>query len=408
MRDRIPSFLTCVVAAILFSMPAAAAQPSDSGVVSPIPTRCQIGPGLGSSLLFPYFEVDLNDPSGITTLISVNNSPNSAALTRLIMWTDWGIPTMAFDIYLKGIDIQTINVRSLFDGDLPVTGLGADLGGFDDCGAMPPQYGSPALTAGQIEQLRTAHTGQAGHIDGLCYAADHGDGIARGFITVDVVDQCTGLEAYEPLFTPANLCCSYFVDGGGPAGIAVVSNRLWGDIIYVDNANNSAQGSEAISLWADPAVFPGTGTYTFYGRHHSYDTRDERVPLPTTWDQRFLNGGAFDGGAELIVYHEPNSSEAAPIACGTTPSWYPLTSFVGTVDEDADNLVYHSEYHFPLVTQRVPIDTIAPPYDFGWLHVQADDRQMWIQPILTGSGRFSAGFNGTPISFLCGLIPPSN
>ena len=40
------------------------------------------------------------------------------------MWTDWGIPTMAFDIYLKGFDVQTINVRSLLDGLVPVTGVG--------------------------------------------------------------------------------------------------------------------------------------------------------------------------------------------------------------------------------------------------------------------------------------------
>lgn len=256
--------------------------------------------------------------------------------------------------------------------------------------------------------MTTAHTGQPGHIDGLCYAADHGDGIARGFITVDVVDQCTGLEPHEPFFTPANSCCSYFVDGGDPTGIAVVSNRLWGDVIYVDFASNSAHGSEAISLWADPAVFPGTGTYTFYGRHRGYDNRDERVPLPSTWDQRFLNGGAFDGGADLIVFHQPNSPEAIPVTCGTTPSWFPLTAFIGTVDEDADNLAYHSETTFALVTQRVSIETIAPPYDFGWLHVFANGRQMWIQPTLTASGRFSASFNGTPTAFLCGLSAPSN
>ena len=75
MRDRAPSFLICVAVAILFSMPATAVQPPAPGIVSPMPTRCQVGPGLGSSLLIPYFEVNLDDPSGITTLISVNNTP---------------------------------------------------------------------------------------------------------------------------------------------------------------------------------------------------------------------------------------------------------------------------------------------------------------------------------------------
>lgn len=408
MRGRIPLFLTCVAVVALFSMPAIAVEPSGSGVLSPTPTRCQIGPGLGSTLLFPYFEVDLNDLQGMTTLISVNNTPPSPALTRLVMWTDWGIPTMAFDIYLGGIDIQTINVRSLFDGQIPVTSLGADLSGFENCGVMPPQYGSPALTPGQIQQLIAAHTGQPGHIDGLCYAADHGDGIVRGFITVDVVDECTGLEAHEPYFTPANSCCSYFVDGGDPSGIAVVENRLWGDVFYIDPSNNAAQGSEAISLWADPAVFIGTGTYTFYGRHYGYDNRDERVPLPGTWDQRFLNGGAFDGGADLIVFHQPNSFEASPVTCGTEPAWYPLTASVGTVDEDGENMLFYEGDIFALVTQRVSIDTIAPPYNFGWIHIGANNHQMWVQPTLTGAGRYSVGFNGTPVEQLCGRSPPTN
>lgn len=401
MRNRVLSILILVAVTVLCVSSVVAQD-------SPIPTgACLIGPGLGSTLLFPYFEVDLDHPDGVTTLISVNNSPNTFALTRLIMWTDWGVPTMAFDIYLGGIDIQTINVRSLFEGHLPATGVGVDLSAVEGCAADPPAYGSPALTPGQKEQLKTAHTGQSGHIDGLCHGADHGDGIARGFITVDVVDQCTGLEGQDPQITPANGCCGYFVDGGLPSGIAIVDNRLWGDLIYVDFANNAAQGSEAISLWADPVEFSGPHIYTFYGRHSGHSGRDERVPLPTTWDQRFLNGGAFDGGAELIVFQQPLSADATPVSCGTAPSWFPLITTVGTVDEEGDNMFFYDEDIFGLVTQKVSIEEIGPAYDFGWIHLLANSRQMWVQPVLSGHGRFSAGFNGTPIYFLCGLSPPT-
>jgi len=407
MRRRTQLLAACVVVAALCSMPVIADEAPGQNKLASTPTRCQVGPGVGATLLFPYFEVDLDDPSGATTVISVNNAPSTPTLARLIVWTDWGIPTLAFDIYLGGLDIVTINVRSLFTGDLPVTGIGADLSGFESCDLNPPQYPTPALTPGQRLQLATAHTGQAGHIDGLCYSANHSDDVARGYITVDVVDQCTGLETHELFYTPANACCSYFVDGGDPSGVALAQNRLWGDIFYIDPSNNAAQGGEAVSIWADPTVFSGTGTYTFYGRFRGYDNRDDRVPLPGTWDQRFLNGGAFDGGADVIVFHQPNSSEASPVTCGSWPAWYPLTSNIATVDEDGHGMTHYDTSLVGYVTQRISIDALSPPYDFGWLHLGDNGYQMWVQPILTSAGRYSVGLNGTPTLTLCGISPPT-
>ena len=39
----------------------------------------------------------------------------------MVRWTDWGVPTLAFDIYLTGYDVQTLNLRDLFAGNLPMT-----------------------------------------------------------------------------------------------------------------------------------------------------------------------------------------------------------------------------------------------------------------------------------------------
>jgi hypothetical protein len=369
--------------------------------------RCLIGPGLGSSLLIPYFEVDLADPNGVTTLFSVNNGFSDPTLTRVVLWSDWGVPTMGFDIYLLGFDVQTIDVRSILGGILPSTGAGADLSPWPYCDQWPPTYVNPALTSDEIEHLRDAHTGQASEIDGLCYGADHGDQVARGFITVDVVDECSNVEGWDPIWVPTNTDYPYFEEGGDPFGIAIVDNRLWGDVIYVDFTNNSAQGSEAVSLWADPAEFSGSDVFTFYGRHSGYDGRDERVPLPYRWDQRFLNGGAFAGGADLIVFQQPNSMAAQPISCLDTPGWYPLLTEVVSLDEQAGNIELLADDLFPNVTQRVSINEISPSVDFGWMQVTSDARQVWVQPSLTAGGRFSAGFNGIPVSFLCDTVPPS-
>jgi len=418
MRTQTVLILACTAIAVLLPLTAAAETggtafaPGDDNVTPQTKAGragiCQIGPGLGSTLLFPYVEVDLADPNGVTTLISVNNWFFPETLVRLVMWTDWGIPTLAFDIYLKAFDVQTINVRDLLAGMVPVTGVGADLSSFPYCDTMPPTYSSPALTPGEIAHLRTAHIGQPGHIDGLCYGADHGDQMARGFITVDVVDECSDVEGFEPYYTPANTSYPYFMEGGGSLGIAIIDNRLWGDVVYVDFSNDFAQGSEAVSLWADPADFTGSNVFTFYGRHSGNDGRDERVPLPNFWVQRFLNGGPFAGGADLIVFQQPANFVSSAISCLDTPSWWPLETVVVTMDEDSDNFESFASDIFDLVTQRVPISAIGPSYDFGWVQIGAGHRQMWVQPSLSAMGRFSAGFNGFPFEFLCDKTPPVN
>lgn len=419
MRAEALPTVVCVMITVLLALPAAAENAETAispGGANAAPQLkagragvCMIGAGLASTLLYPYFEVDLADANGVTTLISVNNGFIAPVLTRLVVWTDWGIPTMAFDIWLDGFDVQPINIRHLFDGIVPSTGAGADLTGFPFCGTWPPTYTNPALTTGEIQHLETAHTGQPGHIDGLCYSADHGDSIARGYITVDTVDECSDIEGHDPVFTPANTSYPYFAEGGAPSGIGTINNTLWGDVVFVDFNNDSAQGTEAVAIWADDAEFTAASVYTFYGRHSDYDGRDERVPLPYRWDQRFLNGGPFAGGADLIVFQQPHHFAASPISCVDHPAWWPMETTVATVDEAAGNIEVFGNNIFALVTQRVPISAVGPSYDFGWIQIQSTLlRQMWVQPILTAGGRFSAGYNGFPVEFLCGVSPPMN
>src|SRR4051795_13302792 len=78
--------------------------PVSAGVVE---GNCRLANQPAATLLIPYFEADLSDPSGQNTLISVNNASSKSALARVVLWTDWGIPTLAFDIFLTGYDVQT-------------------------------------------------------------------------------------------------------------------------------------------------------------------------------------------------------------------------------------------------------------------------------------------------------------
>ena len=82
---------------------------------------CSIDHRPAATLLLPYFEVDPSDPSGMTTLFSVNNSGAAAVLANVELWTDLGVPTLTFQVYLTGYDVQTINLRDIFNGFLPRT-----------------------------------------------------------------------------------------------------------------------------------------------------------------------------------------------------------------------------------------------------------------------------------------------
>lgn len=406
---------TKLVSAALIGLTAAAAaagrasQASSTmtGVAAPDPSGCVVGATLGATLLFPYFEVDIADPGGVTTLISVNNGLESPGLARAVLWTDWGVPTLAFDIYLEPLDIQTINLRSIFNGVIPSTGEPAALSSFPFCVVLPPFHDNPALAAERILHLRSAHTGAHGPIDGLCYGADHGDSIARGYITVDSVNICSGLESYDPANTPVNTAINYF-DNDRPGAIANDRNLLWGDAIFIDDRNNAAQGTEAVSLWADPVEFSGSDIFTFYGRFKGWAAHDDRVPLPSAWAQRFLNGGPFEGGAELIVFRHPNHAAAVPVTCDGPPSWFPLPATMTTRDENGRQIVEHDATVLGLATQRVSIDGLEPAASaaFGLVTISGDTDQLWVQPVLTGLGRFGVGLNGGAVRTLCAERPP--
>src|SRR5215218_4135209 len=96
-----------------------AAVPSSAGILE---GNCRLADQPAATMLIPYFEVDLADPAGQTTLFSVNNASAKSTLARVVLWTNWGVPSLAFDVYLTGYDVQTINLRDLFAGTLPQTG----------------------------------------------------------------------------------------------------------------------------------------------------------------------------------------------------------------------------------------------------------------------------------------------
>jgi hypothetical protein len=393
-----------VLAPILALILLAAALLPGPAAAQPRAGDCVVGPGLGSTVLVPYWEVNLADPFALTTLVSVHNALSTPVVTRVVVWTDWAVPSLAFDVYLTGFDIQTMNLRDLLNGVIPSTGEGVDLSAWPFCGgALRPYHVNPVLTAAQRSQLVAWHSGLGGPLNSDCAGSYDGSNVARGYMTIDVVDECSGVEV-EPVFTPANTLYPYFADGGGSGGIAKIANQLWGDILYVDTANAAAQGVEAVSIWADSSLFSGMNVFTFYGRYSNWDGRDDRVPLPYRWDQRFLNGGPFAGGATVTVWRDTGEPPET-VTCGVAPIWWPLGATIATMNEDAGGLYSLSSTLLPNATQRQSLDGLGIPYSFGWVQIDTHVAQSWVISTLTAGGLFSAGFQGSPVEFLCNRSP---
>lgn len=140
------------------------------------------------------------------------------------------------------------------------------------------------------------------------------------------------------------------------------------------------------------------------------------MPLPDLWSTRFLIGGPFSGGTQVIVWRDIRSAESDPIPCGiATPSWRPLEeSFITARDEAGANPVFlDSTNHFFLATQRVEIDDLPIPYAFGRVQVDLADgpgltgpRQAWVTTVMSAEGRYSLGMAATAVNDLCDTPAP--
>ncbi len=371
-----------------------------------------------ATLLLPYFEVDLANAGGVSTLISINNASATAILAHVTLWSDLSVPTFAFNVYLTGYDVQTINLRDIFTGTVPRTasagqdptntispkGVFSQDINFASCtGQLPP----PPLTADYIAHLTLSHTGLGTpFFGGLCTGQALGDNIARGYVTIDTVSNCTLRVAGDP---------GYFIAGG--SGDATNQNVLWGDYFYINPTQNFAQGDALVHVEAS-ATSPETsvpGQYTFYGRYDSFTAADNREPLGARFGARFLNGGAFTGGTSLIVWRDPKVQQTpfnCPATSGVRPVWYPLRQEdVYTFDEQerAENVITGpSIAPFGAASGRVRVDGAALPVTpiFGWLYMNLNGTvsipagsppedpaaaQAWVSNTMDASGRFSVG-----------------
>src|SRR5688500_13957587 len=107
-----PSTRVVVCLALSGILGLSASARSEIGTIDDVPA---------ATLLLPYFEVDLDDPNGVNTLFSINNASATATVAHVTVWSDLSVPVLDFDVYLTGFDVQTISLRNVLNGILPVT-----------------------------------------------------------------------------------------------------------------------------------------------------------------------------------------------------------------------------------------------------------------------------------------------
>jgi hypothetical protein len=370
-----------------------------------------------ATLLLPYFEVDLANATGVDTLFSVNNASATAVLAHVTIWSDQSVPVLDFDIYLTGYDVQTISLRDIFvNGNLPVTasdgqdpkdtispqGPASQDINFASCSVLP--YPRPFVSASFRAHLQAVLQGNASPATGQCAGSKQKDNILRGYVTADTVNACntifpSDLAIYAPFLTHQNV--------------------LWGDVFYVNSAQNFAQGETLVHIESCPTCFVA-GDHTFYGRYNGGNAAsvlDFREALPTTLAARFLNGGPFNGGTDFLVWREANAA-ASSYACSNQgpPSWYPLPSTQIVIFDEEEQPVTQSECPsgdptctqtvlIPNEAQRVDVaaDLLAP-FDFGWAYLNLQHTklvagygdtfaQAWVITTMDAEGRFSVGYD---------------
>ncbi len=355
-------------------------------VVAPLRAQAQIDAEHvtnepAATLLLPYFEAQIpktigGKATGIDTLFSINNASASAALVHVTIWSDLSVPVFGFNIYLTGYDVQPISMVDLLNGKLPITGDAAD----DNDDTLSPQgqfsqdinfpgdmSAQPAqLDVATVNHIRAALTGKPSPLlSGQCLGRDYGEkkAIARGYVTADSVFEHTAIGPNDPTYF------SSAIDS---------RNILWGDSFFVSKSKKIGRGDALVGLRA--STVPTDTEVNDSGEYSFYDTTngsgvpvDHRQPLGSVYAGRFVNVPKhpfYPSGTSAIVWRDSKVAQV-PFACGSTPTWFPLSQRQLVAFDEQENPELLSIAPFPGATQSVKIGgpTLPVSAESGWLYM---------------------------------------
>ncbi len=396
---------------------------------------CTIDAVPAATLLLPYFEVGLmaipEDPVAsdrqVDTFFSINNASASPAAAHVTLWANWSLPSINFDIFLAGYDIQTVSLSNLLNGgNLPAAARAFQHSSLDQPGSNAALTFNEGLLKRPLRRPRRGHTGRSiGSF--LGQPCDPDDPyVACGYLTIDNVSDGNLLFPNQ---------AGYF-----GSGLTQEVNQLWGDWFIVED--DRAIGDQLVPIEASSEGFFSPGDYTFYGRYVDGLATDQREPLATTWAIRYLQPGPLVGAAtELLIWRDSKCQNSATSFEGSPP-WFPLDEaqvVAFDTQEDAYEICGSSSAAesggsnpacFPTTAGRYAPGEgfLNVPFDFGWMFLNlnftlgdtsgspypcttdglfGDLAQSWVASQLdTTSGAFSVGFAGTQLTSACSSANP--
>jgi hypothetical protein len=386
---------------------------------------CEISVAPAATLLLPYFEVNLSDPAGETTLFTIANVASLPQIARVTIWTDWAYPVLAFNIFLTGYDSQSISLYDVLDGGrIAGTSSHSEVGqrsaendtnplhDITECVDLPDRL-PPHILA----DLRSALT--VGRTSG-CASARVGSVHANaiGYATIDVVRNCG----------PAMP-----VDTGYFSAEILYDNVLIGDYQQLNGINSFAQGNTLVHIRAIPeGGLSGSATTnfrrTFYSRLQNGGTADRRQPLPSTFAARWIYGGTGALRSAVKIWREGVTSAAAGCAVSSNATMN-LPDIVRFDDEENATISYPDcvitcpEFFWDVPSvRRIEVDTsgayLPPNPDgaiSGWMYFNLHNErgqppddiatQGWVVVSMAAEGRFSADFDAAFLG--SGCSPPA-
>jgi hypothetical protein len=152
---------------------------------------------------------------------------------------------------------------------------------------------------------------------------------------------------------------------------------------------------------------------------------DNREPLATNFAVRYIAGGAFTGGTDLIVWRDSKVDQGS-FTCGTLPAWHPLGQEAVVIFDEQENANVPLSVPFgpqpnPLALQPFPRESqraavgspaLPVPFVFGWMYLNLNVSvtppganppedptagQAWVTVVHDADGRFSVGYTATQL-----------
>ena len=310
---------------------------------------CEITVAPAATLLLPFFEVDFTSPreEGETTIFTVTNVSPAPQIAHVTLWTDWTFPVLTFNLFLTGYDVQTIDLYDVIArGQVAPGGPGTSstVNAISPNAALTGHVAYPGsepglnnsnpnipegsvvpggscsgtnlpgnLPAEIIEDLHSVLT--TGLYRSACgttrLGGTHSD--ARGFVTIDVVTDCTPALPNNPIYFSTQI---------------LFDNVLIGDYQRISNyrsIGNRSFGNPMVHIRAIPeggvvgSVPPPDTTglpYTFYDHYTPAHNRkmDRRVPLPSTFAARVIESN-YSMQTNYVIWREGVAIGAQTASC---------------------------------------------------------------------------------------------